>query len=263
MGARARARVRVRARCGKPAKPRTRRRRSRSRRRPTRPQVPIGARVLLFERTTSRCTSARSISTASARARPRARSRRASSARGTGSILADGTAEVPIGVDACKPSPAIPYGKYKVWAWRGVEYERGRATVDCRPIAARSQLAIRSSARGSPRHARRRSPRPRARVERLAHAEPAARRRAGRGGHPGRRAHRSQHRTAISIAEITALGLDDRIASIAGNELTSNAQHINVYPVPLDRNLPRGGAPPDEGDRRRAARSACSRSRTR
>jgi hypothetical protein len=47
-------------------------------------------------------------------------------------------------------------------------------------------------------------------------------------------------------AEITALHLDERIASIAGNELTANAQHVNVYPVPFDRNAPLGGAPPAE-----------------
>src|SRR5262249_37073309 len=30
------------------------------------------------------------------------------------------------------------------------------------------------------------------------------------------------------------------------NELTGNALHVNVYPVPYDRKAPRGGAPPAE-----------------
>ena len=50
-----------------------------------------------------------------------------------GLIIADGTAEVPIGVDACNPSPAIPYGTYKVWAWRGIEYEKWEGQVDVSP----------------------------------------------------------------------------------------------------------------------------------
>ncbi|HEY5923000.1 MAG TPA: CehA/McbA family metallohydrolase, partial [Kofleriaceae bacterium] len=47
-------------------------------------------------------------------------------------------------------------------------------------------------------------------------------------------------------AEIKALELGDVIASIAGNELTAYALHVNVYPVPVDRNKPRGGSPPDD-----------------
>jgi len=47
-------------------------------------------------------------------------------------------------------------------------------------------------------------------------------------------------------ADIAALGAEDRIASIAGNELTANALHVNAYPVPADRNLPRGGGPAED-----------------
>ncbi|HEY5933117.1 MAG TPA: hypothetical protein VIU61_00700, partial [Kofleriaceae bacterium] len=41
-----------------------------------------------------------------------------------GIILARGAGEVPVGADRCVPSPAIRYGRYTVWAWRGIEYER-------------------------------------------------------------------------------------------------------------------------------------------
>src|SRR6185369_18046405 len=47
-------------------------------------------------------------------------------------------------------------------------------------------------------------------------------------------------------AEIKDLKLEDTITSIAGNELTANQLHVNVYPVPFDRNLPNGGSPPAE-----------------
>jgi hypothetical protein len=47
-----------------------------------------------------------------------------------GLVLAYGKAQIPIGIDACTPSPAIPYGRYKVWAWRGLEYERWEGEVD-------------------------------------------------------------------------------------------------------------------------------------
>ncbi len=66
-----------------------------------------------------------------------------------GLILAYGSAEVPIGVDTCVPSPAIKYGRYHVWAWRGIEYERWEGDVDLSPNSVgASSSTSRSSARG-------------------------------------------------------------------------------------------------------------------
>ncbi|MBA3396324.1 MAG: hypothetical protein H0T89_27080, partial [Deltaproteobacteria bacterium] len=59
-----------------------------------------------------------------------------------GLIVARGGGEVPIGRDACNPSPAIPYGKYKVWAWRGIEYEKWEGEVDLSADRGRVPLAI-------------------------------------------------------------------------------------------------------------------------
>ena len=42
----------------------------------------------------------------------------------------------------CVPSPAIPYGRYKVWAWRGIEYERWEGEVDLSADRGRVELAI-------------------------------------------------------------------------------------------------------------------------
>src|SRR4029078_7739984 len=47
-----------------------------------------------------------------------------------GLILGRGVAEVPVGLDRCVPSPAIPYGRYRYVAWRGIEYERAEGEVD-------------------------------------------------------------------------------------------------------------------------------------
>ena len=49
---------------------------------------------------------------------------------------------MPIGADACTPSPAIAYGRYRVWAWRGVEYERFEGEVDLSAGRGRVELAI-------------------------------------------------------------------------------------------------------------------------
>src|SRR5439155_5949245 len=54
-----------------------------------------------------------------------------------GIILASGAADVPIGA-AC----GIPYGRYHVWAWRGVEFERWEDDVDLSAERGRVELAI-------------------------------------------------------------------------------------------------------------------------
>ncbi len=57
----------------------------------------------------------------------------------------------------------------------------------------------------------------------------------------------SDHNTNGDLdADISTLGLEDVVASIASNELTSDQVHIGVYPVQLDRAAPRGGGPPPE-----------------
>src|SRR6187402_2780076 len=59
-----------------------------------------------------------------------------------GLVLAYGSAEVPIGIDACVPSPAFKYGRYHVWAWRGVEYEKWEGDVDLSANRGRVELNI-------------------------------------------------------------------------------------------------------------------------
>jgi len=56
-----------------------------------------------------------------------------------GIILADGTGELPIGGVGCA---AIPFGRYHVWAWRGLEYELWQGDVDLTPKRGRVALDI-------------------------------------------------------------------------------------------------------------------------
>lgn len=160
-----------------------------------------------------------------------------------GIILADGTAEVPVGVDACVPSPAIRYGRYRVWAWRGIEYEKWEGEVDLSANRGRVELKIALDRAWVPHgtlaadlhvhaHASNDStmPNPQRVVAQVAAGIQVV-------------ALTDHNSNGDLDADIAALKLEERIASIAGNELTANAQHVNVYPVPYERNLPRGGAP--------------------
>ena len=163
-----------------------------------------------------------------------------------GIILANGTAEVPVGVDACQPTPAIPYGHYHVWAWRGIEYEKWEGDVDLHANRGKVELAIALEHAWIPHgtlaadlhvhaHASNDStlPNPQRVIAQLAAGIQVV-------------ALTDHNNNGDLDAEIEQLHVGDRIASIAGNELTSNDQHVNVYPVPFDRNVPAGGGPPPD-----------------
>jgi hypothetical protein len=163
-----------------------------------------------------------------------------------GLILAYGSGEVPIGVDTCVPSPAIKYGRYRVWAWRGVEFEKWEGDVDLSANRGRVQLAIALERAWTPHgtvaadlhvHAHAsddsRMPNPQRVIAQVAAGIQVV-------------ALTDHNASGDLDAEISELKLDDTIASIAGNELTGNALHVNVYPVPVNRNQPRGGSPPND-----------------
>lgn len=163
-----------------------------------------------------------------------------------GLILAYGSGEVPIGADACSPSPAIPYGRYHVWAWRGVEYERWEGDVDLSANRGRVELPIALERAWTPQgtlaadlhvhaHASNdsRMPNPQRVIAQVAAGVQVLA--------------LTDHNSSGDVdAEIHDLKLDDKIASIAGNELSANALHVGVYPVPYDRDKPNGGGPAPE-----------------
>ena len=160
-----------------------------------------------------------------------------------GLIVGRGAGEVPVGGDSCRPSPAIPYGVYQVWAWRGVEYERWEGTVDLSAGRGRVELAVPLERAWTPHGTLA------ADLHVHAHASndstvPNPQRVIAQAAAGVQVVALSDHNANGDLdAEIAELGLGDVIASIASNELTSESIHVGVYPVQVDRTAPRGGAP--------------------
>jgi hypothetical protein len=160
-----------------------------------------------------------------------------------GLILGRGIAEVPVGADRCVPSPAIPYGRYRVVAWRGIEYERFEGEVDLSEGRGRVELAIALERAWAPHGALA------ADLHVHAHASndstlPNPQRVIAQVAAGIQVVALSDHNSHGDLdAEIAELGLGGAIASIASNELTAEALHLGVYPVQVQRGAPRGGAP--------------------
>jgi hypothetical protein len=157
-----------------------------------------------------------------------------------GLIVARGGGEVPIGKDACNPSPAIPYGKYKLWAWRGIEYDLWEGEVDLSADRGKVPVAIQLKRAWTPHgtlaadlhvHAQASNDSNLPNPQRVIAQAAAGIQVIGLSDH---------NRNGDVDLEIGQLGLEDVIASIASNELTSEQLHVGVYPV-------KGDAPPAAG----------------
>jgi hypothetical protein len=161
-----------------------------------------------------------------------------------GLLIGPGDVVVPVGADDCEPSPAIPRGRYRVWAWRGVEYELWRGEVDL--TTGPAALVIPLERIWTPHGA----------LAADLHVH-------GKGSNdsrvPGTTRVLGQISQGIEViglsdhnasgdldVEIAELGLGSLVTSIASNELTADPAHIGVYPVPVDRSLPTGGSLPDK-----------------
>lgn len=162
-----------------------------------------------------------------------------------GLVLANGTGEVPVGLDPCTPSPAIPYGRYRVVAWRGLEHERWEGEVDLSAERGRVELAIELPRAWSPHgtlaadlhvHAQASNDSNMPNPQRVIAQAAAGVQVIGLSDH---------NANGDLDAEIAELGLTGVVASIASNELTSEQLHVGVYPVVVDRGKPRGGGPPE------------------
>ncbi|MGE5182047.1 MAG: CehA/McbA family metallohydrolase [Acidobacteriota bacterium] len=142
-----------------------------------------------------------------------------------GIIVAYGEGDVPIGRE-------IPYGRYHVWAWRGVEYERWEGDVDLSADRGRVELPIALERAWTPQgtlaadlhvhaHASNDStlPNPQRVIAQVAAGIQVI--------------GLSDHNASGDLdAEIGELHLGDRVTSIASNELTADSVHLGVYPVP-------------------------------
>ena len=160
-----------------------------------------------------------------------------------GIILAYGVGDVAIPIGGGPCATPIPYGHYKVWAWRGVEFERWEGEVDLSANRGRVALAIPLERAWQPHgtlaadlhvhaHASNDStlPNPQRVVAQVAAGIQVI--------------GLSDHNANGDLdREIHDLGLDDVVASIASNELTAEALHVGVYPVPFDPKAPNGGGP--------------------
>jgi len=145
-----------------------------------------------------------------------------------GLILAYGSAEIPIGGGG---ECSIPYGHYKVWAWRGIEYERFEGEIDLAPGRGKVALDIPLERAWTPHgtlaadlhvhaHASNDSTMPN--PQRVVAQVAAGIQVIGLSDH---------NANGDLDAEITELHLDDVVASIASNELTAEKLHVGVYPV--------------------------------
>jgi hypothetical protein len=163
-----------------------------------------------------------------------------------GLILARGAGEIPVGVDACAPSPAIPYGAYRVWVWRGVEYELWKGAVDLSANRGRVELAVPLERAWTPYGT----------LAADLHVHALA---SDDSGMPNKQRVIAQAAAGIQVvalsdhnasgdldAEIAELGLEDAIASIASNELSTRRAHLGVYPVIVEPGAERGGSPPGD-----------------
>jgi hypothetical protein len=160
-----------------------------------------------------------------------------------GIILAYGGGEIRV-VDA---DCGIPPGRYHVWAWRGIEYERWEGDVDLSLDRGRVPLAIVLERAWTPAgtlsadlhvHAQASPdslvPNPQRVVAQVAAGIQVI--------------GLSDHNVNGDLeADIHDLHLDDVVTSIASDELTSDSLHLGVYPVVVVRGVARGGAPIPEG----------------
>jgi hypothetical protein len=162
-----------------------------------------------------------------------------------GLILGRGIAEVPVGTDRCVPSPAIPYGRYRYVAWRGIEYERAEGEVDLSAGRGRVVLAIALDRAWTPHGT----------LAADLHVHAYA---SGDSRLPNPQRVIAQAAAGIQVvglsdhdvngeldAEIAALGLGSAIASIASDELSAEQLHVGVYPVQVVPGAPHAGGPDD------------------
>ncbi|HEY1812047.1 MAG TPA: CehA/McbA family metallohydrolase [Kofleriaceae bacterium] len=148
-----------------------------------------------------------------------------------GIVLAYGSADVPVGADHCTPSPAIPYGTYKVRAWRGVEYEEWEGDVDLSANRGDVSLDIALDRAWQPAGA--------IAADLHVHASasddstmPDDQRVAAQVAAGIQVIGLSNHNTSgDATAAIRAMHLEDVVASIPSNEVTTEAMHVNVYPA--------------------------------
>lgn len=163
-----------------------------------------------------------------------------------GLIFGRGAGDVPVGVDACTPSPAIPYGVYDVLAWRGIEYEQWRGKVDLSANRGRVELKIELVRAWVPANTLAADLHVHARASDDSHV-PNPQRVIAQAAAGIQVLALSDHNTNGDLTgDINALGMEDVITSIPSNELSADYMHAGVYPVVIDRKRAGNGSPSTE-----------------
>jgi hypothetical protein len=163
-----------------------------------------------------------------------------------GLIVGRGVGEVPVGVDTCIPSPAIPYGIYDVLAWRGIEYELWRGKVDLSAHRGRVELTIALDRAWIPEGTVAADLHVHARASDDSHV-PNPQRVIAQAAAGIQVIALSDHNTNGDLSsDIAAMKLQDVIAAIPSNELSADYMHAGVYPVVVDPKKPFNGSPSTE-----------------
>lgn len=147
-----------------------------------------------------------------------------------GLIIADGTAEILLG-PRLGGMCALPFGDYRVWAWRGIEYERFEGRISLHSQGGRVVLDIPLERAWNPIgtlaadlhvHARASNDSTLPNPQRVVAQVAAGIQVIGL----------SDHNVSGDLnPEIAALHLEHRVVSIASNELTAEALHLGIYPA--------------------------------
>lgn len=150
-----------------------------------------------------------------------------------GIVVAPAGAEIRVGSDRCSPSPAIPFGIYKVWAWHGIDHERWEGQVDLSRDRGRVLLTIplerawsASDTLSADLHVHG--------SESTDSAMPNSQRVLAQVAAGIQVFALSNHNDVDSAApSIAALGLGEYVAAISSIELSSLRTHLGVYPSPM------------------------------
>ncbi len=163
-----------------------------------------------------------------------------------GLIFGRGAGDVPVGVDPCTPSPAIPYGTYDVLAWRGIEYELWRGQVDLSAHRQRVELKVELVRAWTPDHTLAADLHVHARASDDSHV-PNPQRVIAQVAAGIQVIALSDHNTNGDLtSDINALRLQDVVAAIPSNELSADYMHAGVYPVVVDPKQLNNGSPTTE-----------------
>ena len=160
-----------------------------------------------------------------------------------GLMLVDGTGEIPVGRDDCSPSPAVPFGRYRLQVLRGIEYEIFEMPIELSPSLGQIVVVVPLERAWAP-------PEDVVAADLHVHAETSYDSTMPPWVRVG-----SELVTGIQVIGATDhnqnndfdvviddMGLRGQIASVPGNEISVDLMHANIFPALVEPGKPRNGA---------------------